>query len=487
MGRAIRFLLVGLVLLGLVLGFRAATLRSHQIEVDAAPRAVVDEAAAAERLAGGLRFPTVSNADGAGRDDAAFDGFAAYLAATYPLVHASLEREAVGGKTLVYTWRGSDPSLPPVLLLAHQDVVPVEPGTEEDWEHPPFSGAVSDGFVWGRGALDNKANLFGQLEALEGLLQDGVRPKRTAIFVFGHDEEIGGGEGARVVAELLAQRGVRPLLVLDEGGSLLQGVVPGVAAPVAAVGVAEKGYVSVELVAEAPGGHSSTPGKEGAIGILAEALRSLDHRPPKAHLGGVTRQMLEEGVGPAASFPYRLVYANLWLFRPVVEQVLAGIPAASATIRTTTAPTILEAGLKDNVIPNRARAVVNFRILPGDTIDGVVEHVKQAVDDPRVEIEALPKRREASPPSATSGEGWELLARSVREVHPDAVVSPYLMLAGTDSRHFRGLTENVYRFMPLRLELADTKRIHGTNERISVPQYADLIRVYRRFLENSVR
>jgi len=266
-----------------------------------------------------------------------------------------------------------------------------------------------------------------------------------------------------------------------------QGIVPGIDAPVAAVGVAEKGYVSVELTAEMPGGHSSTPPRETAIGVIAAAVGRLEGRPPDSRLDGVSRQMLEEGVGPEARFPHRLVMANLWLFGPLVERLLAGIPAASATIRTTTAVTIFEAGVKDNVIPSRARAVVNFRILPGDSIASVVAHVNRTVDDERVRVEALPKQREPSPPSVTEGEAWDLLARSIREVQPDAVVTPYLMLAGTDSRHFRGLTDAVYRFMPVRLALDDIQRIHGTNERISIEGYADGVRIYRRLLENAVR
>jgi carboxypeptidase PM20D1 len=375
-----------------------------------------------------------------------------------------------------------------VVLLAHQDVVPVEPGTESSWEHSPFAGDVADGFVWGRGALDDKLNLFGQLEAAEALLHEGgVRPRRTILFGFGHDEELGGPGGASRIAALLASRGVKPLLVLDEGGSILQGVVPGVEAPVAAVGISEKGYLSLELEAEGQGGHSSMPSPESAIGILAKALRVLEQTPMPARLDGASRAMLEDGVGPEAGFPYRLVYANLWLFGPVLERVLARMPSASAILRTTTALTQLSAGLKDNVIPSKARAVLNFRILPGDSIEKVRAHVVKTVNDPRIAVRALPRQREPSPLSRSDGEGWELLARSIREVRPDAVVAPYLMLAGTDSRHFRGLTENVYRFMPLRLTLDDTKRIHGTNERVAVEEYADLVRSYRRLLENAAR
>ena len=485
MRSALRILGFALALILAVLLVRAATMRSQQVPAEPAARVAFDAPALATRLAGGLRFPTISNQDGANRDDAAFEGLQRYLEQEFPLVHRTLARERVGDFALLYTWRGSDPSLAPVVLMAHQDVVPVEPGTEPDWEHPPFAGDIAGGYVWGRGALDDKVNLFGELEAAESLLRDGVRPRRTIVFVFGHDEEIGGAGGAAQIAALLAQRGVRPLMVVDEGGSILQGIAPGVAAPVAAVGIAEKGYVSVELEAQAPGGHSSTPAAQTAIGILAAAVRSVERTQMPVRLDGASRLLVEQGVGPEADFAHRIVYANLWLLRPVVERALARIPAASATVRTTTAPTVLSAGMKDNVIPSRARAVVNFRILPGDTIDAVLEHVRSVVGDARVAIRALPKKREASSLSRTDGEGWEMLARSIREALPGAVVAPYLMLAGTDSRHFAPLTDAVYRFMPLRLTLEDTRRIHGTNERVGIDDYTDLVRAYRRLLENA--
>lgn len=483
----VRILVFALATLTIVLGVRAALLRSKQPRVAPVARVPLDEAALAERLAAGIRFQTISHQDGVGLDESAFAGLRAHLEASYPRVHETLTREVVGGHGLLYTWRGSDPSLPPIVLMAHQDVVPVEPGTEDRWEHPPFAGTIADGYVYGRGALDDKGNLFGQLEAVESLLAEGVTPRRSVLLVFGHDEEIGGEKGAVAIAKLLEERGVRPLVVLDEGGSIVEGLVPGVDAPVAAIGVAEKGYVSVDLSVEMPGGHSSTPPRETSIGVLAAAIGRLERHPPESRLEGPTRQMLEEGVGPEARFPYRLVLANLWLFAPLVELAMEQVPAAAATIRTSTAATIFDAGVKENVIPSRASAVVNFRILPGDTIESVVDHVRRTIDDPRVEVTARPRNREPSPPSKTTGEGWELLTRSIREIWPEAIVTPYLMIAGTDSRHFRDLSDSVYRFMPLRFELDDTRRIHGTNERIPVAGYADLVRAYRRLLENAVR
>lgn len=487
MRRALAILAVLLlVLAGVVVG-RASWLPAGQVEVSPAPRAELDEAALAERLAASLRIANESLQDPEERDDAAFAAFHALLEQAFPLVHAHLARERVGDWSLLYTWQGSDSALRPLVLLAHQDVVPVEPGTEEDWEHPPYAGVIADGFVWGRGALDDKLNVMGQLEAVADLLAAGVRPRRTVLLAFGHDEEIGGHEGARRIAALLEERGVEPLLVLDEGGAIVEGLVPGVEAPLAAVGIAEKGYVTLELTARGGSGHSSTPPAETSIGLLAGALARLEREPLPTRLDGASRRMLEEGAAPESGYPHRLVYANLWLFAPLVERVLSGMSTANAMVRTTTAPTMLEAGVKENVLPSEATAVLNFRILPGDSVASVVEHVERVVDDPRITVEVRPNHREPSRTSRTDGEGWELLSRSLRETQPGVVVTPYLMLAGSDARHYEILGPVVYRHMPLLLAGSDTQRIHGTNERVSVEGYADLVRTYRRLLENGIR
>src|SRR3989454_7321513 len=265
---------------------RPFTFRSRQPA--AAPVAVepLDTAALAQRLAGALRFKTVSYQDSTQFDAREFNGFQAYLRATFPRVHAALKPEKVNGYGLLYEWTGSDPNLPPIVLLAHQDVVPVEPGTESRWTEPAFEGRIAGGYVWGRGALDDKGSLIGVLEAVEHLVVAGAKPRRTVYLAFGYDEEVGGRRGAVRIAELLASRNVHPDFVLDEGGGLATGFIPGIGAPVALVGIAEKGYVTVELTAQAEGGHSSMPPKETAVGMLAAALTPLEHdQMPRAIRG----------------------------------------------------------------------------------------------------------------------------------------------------------------------------------------------------------
>jgi carboxypeptidase PM20D1 len=485
MRSALRVLVLGLVAVLVVVLFRAATLRSVQPDVAAAPRVELDEDAIAARLARGLSFQTISYEDDRTTSVPAFRAFQDFLASAYPKLHARLARERVAGQSLLYTWRGSEPGLDPIVLLAHQDVVPVDPGSEGDWQQPPFGGEIADGSVWGRGALDDKGSLFAQLEAVEGLLEAGFEPRRTVHLAFGHDEELGGWEGAAGIASLLGERGIQPAYVLDEGGGVARGLFPLVERSVATIGIAEKGSVTAELSVEVEGGHSSTPAFESAIGILARAVDRLEVNQRPSRLQSAMRGFLEDGIGPDASFPMRLVLANLWLFRPLVEMVMSRDARAAASLRTTTAPTIFQAGVKRNVLPRRARAVVNFRIQPGETIEGVLAHVEQTVDDPRVSVGTVGRSREPSPESRVDSEVYADLARTIREIFPDAIVAPYLVLGGTDARHFRGLSENVYRFAPLRFTKESVPTLHGTDERVRIADHADAVRFYRRLLENT--
>jgi carboxypeptidase PM20D1 len=484
MKRVLLLLLLGLCLLAGVLVVRTLGFTSRQVRPEPPAPFSVDADAAAARLAGALRLKTVAASDGAPANDEAFTALHDYLRAHYPRLHAALQREPVGRHSVLYTWKGTDASLKPALLMGHLDVVPVEPGTEGAWTRPPFSGDVADGYVWGRGALDDKGSVLAILEAVEALVAAGHQPKRTVLLAFGGDEEVGGHEGAEVMARLLRERGVTLESVLDEGGMMLTGTVPGVAAPVALVGVAEKGFTSVELVVEGEGGHSSMPPKQTAVGILSRAVTRLEEQPMPAHLRGGSRALFEF-MGPEMPFGLRLLFANLWLFEPLVVRQLGGQPSTNAAIRTTTAATMFEGSVKDNVLPARARAVVNFRILPGDSVEGVLAHVRRVVDDPRVKVGTFGFQSEPSPVSRTDSEAWGVLQRSIRQVFPEALVAPYLMVGAADARYFAGLSDSVYRFMPLRLEREDLPRLHGRDERVSVQGYAGAVRFYAQYLRNA--
>lgn len=475
-----------LVVLGAVVFARAAFWRSKQVVVAPAPALEFDLAASARRLSDGLKIATVSSQGGVGTTSPAFAEFRAYLEKAYPLAHGALERLDSGSTdTLLFRWNGSDPALAPVLLMGHQDVVPAAPDTLDSWEHPPFSGEIDGEFVWGRGAIDDKANVLGVLEAIELHVAAGARPRRTVYLSFGHDEELGGAFGAARVAERFRREGVRFEFVLDEGLCVVDGMVPGVDAPVALVGVAEKGYLTLQLTVKDAGGHSSMPPRKTALGKLARAADRLETAQMPGGIVGVVRDMFDH-VGPEMDFPMRVLFANLWLFGPVVEKKLEAERATNAALRTTTAVTMMQGSVKENILPLKASGAVNFRLRPGDTIEDVVEHVRRATDDPEVEIEiADGAMQEASSVSRVDSEGFDLLRRTIRETFPNAIVAPGLVVGATDCKHFEGLSDSVYRFQPQTLAGADLARIHGVNERLSLENWRRTIAFYHRLLANA--
>lgn len=484
MKRLLTFLALATLALVALLLVRTMRFTSKQITVQPVQPVALDRQAIAARLAHALEFQTVSHQDPAQLDREQFLALHRYLAEQFPLVHSRLKREAVNDYSLLYTWEGTEPRRKPVLLLAHMDVVPVEPGTEEKWTHPPFAGRVADGFIWGRGSMDDKGSVFAVLEAVETLLRAGFQPRASVLLAFGHDEEVGGDHGAMQIVALLQARKFEPEFVLDEGGAIVQGMVPGVAAPVAAVGIAEKGSVSLELLVRAAGGHSSSPPPHTAVGTVSAAVERVENNQMPVELGGVTGHFLD-AVGPEMSFGLRVVMANLWLFGGVVQRQLVGTPATNATVRTTTAATMIDGGVKENVLPTTARAVINFRILPGDTSEGVVEHVRRVVNDPQVEISVLPGSREPTEDAPVDAPSFTLLARTIREIFPAALVAPYLTIGGTDARSYAPLTKNIYRFTPVVADPSDLVRLHGTNERMSLENFEHAVRFFVQLIKNS--
>jgi len=481
--KRIAFVLGGTVLvLAVIVVGRGLRLSSRQVQVEPAAPVAIDADRAAAGLAEAIRFKTISNQDPAHFDASQFAGLGAFLEQRFPLVHRTLAREAVSDHSRLYMWAGRGDGKP-IVLLAHLDVVPVEAGTEGNWIQPPFSGAIADGYIWGRGALDDKCGALAILEAVEHLLGVGFQPARPVYIAFGHDEEVGGTLGAKAMAARLAERGVDAQFVLDEG-AIIQGLVPGITAPVASVGVGEKGYVSIELTTDGAGGHSSIPPRQTAIGVLSKAIERLEQNQLPANLDAVMGQSLAF-LGPEMPFGQRAVLANLWLFGPLIERTMGDSPQTNAAIRTTTAPTIFAAGIKENVLPASARAVVNFRILPGDSVQSVVEHVRRTVDDPAVAIDVLGIGDDPSPLSDPNDPAFAGLARAVRAVFPDTLVAPILSLGATDARYYTGISRNVYRFMPIRLGPDDLTRIHGTNERIAVADYVGMVRFYIELLKQS--
>jgi carboxypeptidase PM20D1 len=481
----IKALLAVLIAIIVIMIVKTISFTSKQVKAESADNFSVDTKSVVRHLSGAIKIPTISfenEADFKGTD---FLKFHNYLEQTYPRLHKTLNREIINSYSLLYTWPGSDLNLRPIIMLAHMDIVPVEEKSISQWTHNPFGGNIVDGYVWGRGTLDNKANLLGIMEAIESLIDKGFQPKRTIYIVSGHDEERGGLQGAAKIASLFKERGVNPEYVLDEGMVITDGIMPGVSSRVGLIGIAEKGYLSIELIARTEGGHSAMPPRETSVGLLCKAVDKLISNPFPSRIDGPTKYLFDYA-GREMSFSQRMIFANLWLTEGLLKSQLQKTKTTNALIRTTTAPTMLEGSNKDNVLPNVARAVVNFRILPGDTPDSVLKYVRKVVNDPCIEVKPLTKQIQgASPVASIDSKNFITLQKTIRQVFADVVIAPSLAITATDSRHFAVLTKDVYRFAPMILKGDDMARLHGINERIAVDNYLQMIKFYRQLIMNS--
>ena len=481
-------LLVLLLLIAAAVTVNTLRQGSRQLDVRAVAPVTVDAPAAAGRLAAAIRLRTVSSHADPSENAQEFRKLHAQLEQQFPRIHAALKRELVGegdgANTLLFTWTGSDPAARPVAFLAHQDVVPIAPGTEAAWGQPPFGGVIADGFVWGRGTWDNKGNLLAQMEAVEMLLAAGFKPRQTIYLVMGHDEEVGGLRGAALVAKLFKSRGVRLDWLLDEGLLITQGLLAGLDQPAALVGVAEKGSATLLLTLNTAPGHSSMPPPHTAIGIMSAALARVENHQLPADINGAAKQMFDV-LAPEMRGLNRVLLSNLWLFAPVVRSQLEKSPSSNAMLRTTTALTIVQAGNRDNVLPGTASAAVNFRLLPGETGASVAQHVRRTLGNDAIQIRPQEGNTEPSPVSSISAPGYAFINRTVRELFPGTVVAPGLSIAASDSRHFLDIADNVYRFSPMRARPEDLQRFHGTDERVSIANYVELIQFYHQLLRNA--
>lgn len=432
-----------------------------------------------------LQIPTVSRTDESEIDWQPFDDFLAALVRLYPRTHEVLEREVIDGHSLLYRWPGARGAGDPLVLMAHLDVVPV---VEEEWDHPPFAaeivGSGADATIHARGAIDDKGSLVAILEAVEQLVADGFTPARDVYLSFGHNEETAGG-GARAIVALLDERNIRPGLVLDEGGAVVDGAVPGVGVPTAMVGVAERGVMTLLMTARETGGHASTPPAMPATARLARGIDRLRRHPFPTRIAPPVRAMFAT-LAPHAPQPLRWVFGNLGLTGPLVAAVLPRVGAeTNAMVRTTAVATELSGAPGENVLATTARASINIRLLTGDTVAGATERVRRVVADPELEIEV----RHGSDPSPVSpwrGEPWRRIAGAVREALGDEIVTtPYIQLGASDSRWFTPISSHVYRFTPFHLTRAERDGLHAHNERIRVDVWLRGIDFYRALIEAS--
>ena len=425
---------------------------------------------ASQNLAQAVRYPTVSHQDPAQFDPQPFRELNVFLRETYPRVFSQLDVESVNELSLLFTWRGSDESVKPVLFTAHTDVVPIEPGTEQDWTHPPFAGVIDEGVIYGRGTLDDKIGVISILEAAERLLEQDWQPRRTLVFGFGHDEEIGGEAGAAAIAQRLRERGVHFEWMVDEGSFIIDEnpLLPGKLT--AAIGVAEKSYLTLVFRVQGQGGHSSMPPPQTTIGRLAEAVVKVEQNPFPVSLGPPVDTMLQRSA-IYQPFPQNLLFSNLWLTGGLIADRMAQEPATAGLVRTTTALTMFNAGVKENVIPQSAEARINFRLLLGVTADEVIARVREIVDDPEIDISVAREWKPGPPIAAMDGGGYDVIGQAAETVFPGLVVLPFMMSATTDIRHYIELADNHYRFHGAVISVAQTPGIHGTDEWVSVESF----------------
>ncbi len=477
---AILIILAAFIVLTLI---RAAFFKTAVPKKEEFPEEKVNSKRACDNLSRAIQIKTISHNDENETDWAEFDKFHNFLREAYPLVHKNLTVEDVSKASLLFTWKGTNENLKPIAFLAHQDVVPVSDGTEQDWEHPAFDGYNDGEFIWGRGALDMKNHLICLIESVETLLEEGFQPERTVYLCFGHNEEIvaGTNNGAHELAKVLEERGVELDSVIDEGGAMLPAKVKGILdANLAGIGVAEKGYADFKITYTAKGGHSSQPPKHTAIGMLSKKVENLENHQFKSKILPFVYNLFTD-IGKRTSYLGRVVFCNLWLLKPLLLKIMNKIPPAASLVRTTTAVTMCQGSPAANVLPQKASVTVNFRIMPGQTIEDVRRHIEKYMGDENTTIEFV-KGKEPSLVSPTNTKAFETLSRLSININEKNIVAPYLVMGGTDAYNYENVCQNIYRFAPFTVDTKLLLTTHSTNERIPVEQMTQGVTFFKRYI-----
>ena len=464
------------VFIGVIAARTAAFKPKPQPETSGEPVAF-DRDDAAEALAQMIRCKTISYTDHSLEDEAEFEKFLALLPDLYPNVFKICEFSQLPDRALLFRWPGKTDGAPSV-LMAHYDVVPVN---EENWDKPPFDAVIEDGVLWGRGTLDTKVTVNGVLYAANHLMSQGFQPEHDVYFAFSGGEEVN-GKGAPNIVQYFADHNIDPAIVVDEGGAVVEGVFPGVKRPCAVVGIAEKGMLNAQYRTVSAGGHASAPKPHTPVGILAAACKKVEEHPFPMHLTKPAAEMFDT-LGRHSTLLYRMIFANLWCFGWVLD--LLGKKSGgemNALLRTTSAFTMMEGSSARNVIPPEAKMVANMRLNPADSIASALEYLKKTVNDPNVEITAVDSF-EPSRISRTDCAAWEMLAATIAETWPDTIVTPYLMVACSDSRHWGRISDKVYRFCPMEMSAEERGTIHGNNERIRLDCIAQCVEFYLRLMK----
>ena len=443
-----------------------------------------DTSQAVDHLAQAISFRTVS-ADQPEADRTAFSGFQTFLERSYPAVHSATHKTVINRYSQVHHWPGSNENLKPILLLAHYDVVSAVSHEVTDWRYPPFAGTIAEGHIWGRGAQDNKGSLIAIMEALSALVREGYQPQRSIYIAFGHDEETGGSEGAKQIASYLQGKNLQFEFILDEGSMIAVDMLPQLKNPIAVIGPAEKGQLTLKLSASAPGGHASMPPAHTAVGRVAGAVTRLEENPFPIDRQ-LSRAFFDELL-PHMPFHLKILFANHWLFDPFIDWLISNKPALNAGVRTTVAATMISGGSAENALPVSASAIINVRILPGDSIASVTDRIKDLIDDDQVRIETIGTASEPSAVSNTEGSGYRLVRRTVHQVSgkQSTIVAPRLVVAATDARHYSELSEQILRFLYIPVTPDSISGLHGPNERIAIDDLANAIQFYYQLIRNA--
>ena len=457
---------------------------SKQIDIPSISLFPIDNNASIDHLAEAITYKTVSNDESGNIDAITFLSFHKFLRRTYPLTFNELSERIFSSYSILLKWEGSsESSKNPILLMAHMDVVPAD--EVEKWDEEPFSGIVKDNFIWGRGALDDKSSLISILESLEYLISIDFKPNRDIYISIGHDEENSGINGNAVIAKTLKDEGIYFDMVLDEGSVISDGIVKGAGKPIGIIGIAEKGYLTMELISSFNSGHSSMPGATTTIGKLSKAINNLERFQMTPEITPVLKDFFSY-IGPELEFKDRFVLSNSALLSLSIINELIKEPATASMLRTTIAPTMINSGLKSNILPSEARAIINFRIRQGDSIEKVKKHVTNVINDSDIEIKILDNELYSNPSNVSNinSPSFNIIHKTIKEIYNDILVAPGLVVATTDSRHYQSISKDIYRFIPISLTSDDLSMIHGYNEKISIPAYLDMIQFYIQLIKN---
>ena len=477
--------MIGWILLALVLLFlavlliRTALFRPRDEKAPEPEQTGIDYDKAAEHLARMVRVKTVSSREKASVDEEEFERFRALLCELSPLVTQTCPRERIGPSGILYHWKGKSAEAPTV-LMAHYDVVP--PGDLSAWQRDPFCGETDEnGVLWGRGTLDTKVTFNGVLSAAENLISQGFVPENDIYFAFSGGEEVN-GKGAIHIVDYFKSHHIEPELVLDEGGAVVDNVFPGVTKPCGMIGIAEKGMINVEYSVASSGGHASAPAPHTPVGQLSAACCKIENHPFKAHFSKPVLEMFDT-LGRHSGFVYRMIFANLWCFGPVLDSICKKSGGElNALLRTTVAFTQMDASKAPNVIPPSASMVSNLRLNPEDSVASAMDYLTRTVGDDAVKLKVLTSF-EPSPISRTDCAGWERVRSAVADTWQGCLVSPYLMVQCSDSRHYRDLSDRVYRFSAMDLTVEERHTIHGNDEHIRLDTAGRAVEFFMRVMK----